>query len=89
MAFRRTCTRLSRMNSAATTASHAFPVSCLECGHVRIVRRTPTTNLDTPVCPACSYVGWREAGTLDVARSFEQGFRELLPRSALLVARSS
>jgi hypothetical protein len=60
-----------------SAASRPFPVSCLGCGHVRVVRRTATTNLDAPACPACGYVGWREAGTLDLVRSFERGMPRL------------
>lgn len=38
----------------------AFVITCLACGEPRETTRTQN-GIEPPDCPACGYLGWREA----------------------------
>lgn len=48
------------MLEALVQPTRPFQIACLRCGIVRASGRTATRQLDSPECPHCGYLGWRE-----------------------------
>jgi hypothetical protein len=45
-------------------ADSAVGVICVRCGYIRTTRLLKSGRPESAECPLCTYVGWRESGSL-------------------------